>query len=114
MLHLQKQNSNVHTWLREVRCRVSDQRSLVGLRMCDAAATWFEEELMPSVRVWHARMFAMDGTLLSLMTKPSGNGSAQLLSAVVYGLGSRRASMWSLGRMAWLALEAVSKRCSLG
>ena len=62
---------------------------------------------MSFVRVWHGRMKAMDGALLSLMINPIGNESTQLVSAVVYGLGSRRASMWSLGRMEWLALELV-------
>ena len=62
---------------------------------------------MPRVRAWHGRMRAIDGALLSLMNQPLGNENTQLVSAVVYGLGSRRGSKWSLGRMEWLALELV-------
>ena len=36
-----------------------------------------------------------------------GKESTQLVSAVVYGLGSRVASMWNLGRMELLVLELV-------
>ena len=43
------------------------------------------------------------------MTEPIGNSSAQLLSAVVYGIRCPRVSMWSLGRMEWLALELVTE-----
>ena len=107
LLRVHRLNDDIHKWLHEVRCRVSDRRSLIGLRFFGKAATWFENEWMPLVRVWHGRMKAMDGALLSLMINPIGNESTQLVSAVVYGLGSRRGSMWSLGRMEWLALELV-------
>ena len=40
------------------------------------------------------------------MTRPIVNGSAYLFSAVVYN-SWRRPSMWSAGRMEWLALELV-------
>ena len=43
------------------------------------------------------------------MTEPKSNRSAQLFSAVVYGMGCRRKSMWTLGRMEWLALELVAE-----
>ena len=64
---------------------------------------------MPQVREWHEHTFGMDGTLLSLMTEPNVNKSAQLFSAVVYGIGKRTSSMFSLGRMEWLALELVAE-----
>ena len=44
LLRVHHEDGDGHKWLREVRCRVSDRRSLVGLRMFDNAATWFEEE----------------------------------------------------------------------
>ena len=109
LLRLKQHDPDVHTWVREVRCDVSEKRSLVGLRMHSRAAEWLERELMTQVRDWHAHTFGMDGTLLSLMTEPIGNGSAQLFSAVVYGIGCRHVSMWSLGRMEWLALELVAE-----
>ena len=43
------------------------------------------------------------------MTDPVGHGTAQLFSAVVYGLGCPDVSMWSMGRMEWLAFELVSQ-----
>ena len=43
------------------------------------------------------------------MTEPNVNKSAQLFSAVVYGIGKRKSSMFSLGRMEWLALELVAE-----
>ena len=109
LLRLKQHDADVHTWVREVRCHVSEKRSLVGLRMHSRAAEWLERELMPQVRDWHAHTFGMDGTLLSLMTEPIGNSSAQLFSAVVYGIGCPRVSMWSLGRMEWLAVELVAE-----
>ena len=81
---------------------------VVGLQMQRGEADWFEHTFMLAVRVWHARMFGMEGTLLSLRTEPIGNGSAQLFSALVYGIGCQRVPcMWTLGRMEWLALELV-------
>ena len=81
--------------------------------MHSRAAEWVAGELISQVRDWHAHMFGVDGTLLSLMTDPVGHGSAQLLSAVVYGIGRSRTSMWSLGRMEWLALELVAEARNL-
>ena len=82
---------------------------MVGFRTHPHAATWLEQEFMPQVREWHAHTFGMDVTLLSLMTEPIVNKSAQLFSAVVYGIGKRKSSMFSLGRMEWLALELVAE-----
>ena len=108
LLRLTKQDPDVHTWVREVRCRVDEKRSLVGLRLHQRAAEWFEQEWMPQVRIWHAHAFGMDGTLLSLMIEPIDSNGADLISAVVYGVGSSSVSMFSLGRMEWLALELVA------
>ena len=109
LLRLKQHDPDIHKWVREVRCHKSEERSLVGFRMREKAATWFEQEFMPQVREWHAHTFGMDGTLLSLMTEPIVNKSAQLFSAVVYGIGKRTSSMFSLGRMEWLALELVAE-----
>ena len=109
MLRMNQHDPDVHTWVQDVRCRTSQGRSVVGLRMHRVAAQWFEEFLMPEVCQWHARRFGMDGSLLSLMTEPIGNGSAQLFSAVVYGISYARVSMYGLGRMEWLALELVTE-----
>ena len=51
LLRVHQTDDNIHKWLREVRCRVSDRRSLIGLRLFDDAATWFEKEWMPFVRI---------------------------------------------------------------
>ena len=108
-MRLKQHDQNVHTWVRDVKSHVSEQRSMVGLRMFSRAAEWFEREFMPEIRDWHAHTFGMDGTLLSLMCEPIVNGGAQLLSAVVYGIGRSPVSMWTLGRMEWLALELVTE-----
>jgi len=109
LLRLKQHDPDIHKWVREVRCHKSEERSLVGFRMREKAAEWFEQEFMPQVREWHEHTFGMDGTLLSLMTEPIVNKSAQLFSAVVYGIGKRKSSMFSLGRMEWLALELVAE-----
>ena len=109
LLRLKQHDPNVHRWVREVRCHKSAERSLVGLRMHPDATKWLERVIMPEIREWHARTFGLDGTLLSLMTEPNVNKNAQLFSAVVYGIGRRSVSMWSLGRMEWLALELVTE-----
>ena len=107
LLRLKQHDPNVHRWVHEVRCHKSAERSLVGLRMHPDATKWLERVIMPEIREWHARTFGLDGTLLSLMTEPNVNKNAQLFSAVVYGIDSE--SMWSLGRMEWLALELVTE-----
>ena len=107
MLHVQRHECNVHNWVWEQRCHMSEKRSVLGFRMTRGARDWFEGEFISQVRSWHAQMFGVQGTLLSLMTDPRENGSAQLFSAVVSGLGTRKVSMWSLGRMEWLAVELV-------
>ena len=96
-------------WFHEVRCNVSQQRTMVGLRMRKYTAAWFETYFMPEVSQTQARRFGMDGTLLSLMTEPIGNESAELFSAVVYGLGCACVSIHNLGRMEMLALELVTE-----
>ena len=78
LLRLNRHNPDIHKWVREVRCHKSEERSLVGLRMHSGAAKWLEREFMPQVREWHAHTFGLDGTLLSLMTEPIVNKSAQL------------------------------------
>ena len=78
LLRSKKQDPNVHRRVDEVRCRVSEKRSLVGLRIHSKAAEWFQLKFMPQICEWHEEKFGLDGTLLSLMTEPIENGSAQL------------------------------------
>ena len=104
-----KQNPDVHTWVTETRCNVSEKRSMVGLRLCDAKMEWFVTEFIPAVRAWQARFFGVSGTLVSLMTRPISDDNAEVCSAVVYGMGHGRGSMRVLGRMEWLAFELVAE-----
>ena len=55
----------------------------------------------------HIELFGYDGTLLSFMTEPVVQGTAELFFAVVHGVGRRGVSMWSCGRMEYLAFELV-------
>ena len=82
---------------------------MIGLEIHQDDAQWFEEVFMLEVCQWHSRRFGMDGSLLSLITAPISNGSAQFFSAVVYRIPSRGMCMYSLGRMEWLALELVTE-----
>ena len=109
LLRVKKYDDNVHEWLREVKCHVDEQKLIMALRMSPGAAQWFYRVFMFEVQDWHAHMFGMDGTLFSLMCEPIVNGGAQLLSAVVHGIGRSPVSMWTLGRMEWLALELVTE-----
>ena len=79
------------------------------LRLHSRAAEWFERALMSQVRDSHARLFGIDGTLLSLMADPVCLGTAELVSAVVNGISREPVSMWSLGRMERLAFELVTE-----
>ena len=98
---------NEDNW-QEQRC-VSDKISIIGFQMKPAYQDWFDAEVMPQIRGWHARTFGMEGSLLSLMSKPKINKTAQLFSALVYGMGFKSKSMWTFGRMEWLALELVAE-----
>ena len=109
LLRQHKHEGNIDDWMRELRCRVSDKISIIGFQMKPAYQDWFDAEVMPKVRGWHARTFGMEGSLLSLMSKPKTNKTAQLFSALVYGMGFKSKSMWTFGRMEWLALELVAE-----
>ena len=107
LLRLKHYESNVHDWVREVRCHVNEKQSIVGFRMHEKKAEWFAQHFMHQVHKWYTRTFGMNGPLLSLMTEPMGSKTQQLFSAVVYGMGSRPVKMFSLGRMECLAFELV-------
>ena len=113
MLRTHKHDPDIHKWVSEVRCHVSEKRTMVGLRMSSATADWFENSFMDEVSRTHAHRFGMDGSLLSLMTESIGNESAELFSTVVYGIGCDCVSMYSLGRVEWLSLELVTEALKL-
>ena len=108
---MQRQCPDVHTWVREQKCRMGANGRAVGLRFNTQAAPWVQDTWIHEVRAYHENMFGVDGALLSLMVQPVRQlrTNAELFSAVVHGLGVRKVSMWSLGRMEWLAFELVAQ-----
>ena len=70
LLNAHQYDPNVHTWVDEKRCQVSEKRSVVSLLLRDELTRWFDHFYIPHVRAWQSRYFGMSGTLLSLMTEP--------------------------------------------
>ena len=95
-----------HLHLQEMRFQVSEKRSVVGLRMTPEYEAWLDKYLLSAWHNWQNGKYGTDGTLLSLMTKSMAEGSAYLYSAVCHDSGCPT-SMWSAGRMEWLALELI-------
>ena len=101
-----KMDPDIHTWVVETRCNVSEKRSIAGLRILDSVMPWLLKKFIPAVREWHARFFGVSGTLVSLMTCPIiSDADTEVFSAVVYGMG--------LGRMEWLSFDLVGEACKV-
>ena len=110
LLRLNQHDPDIHKWVREVRCHKSEERSLVGFRMREKAAEWFEQEFMPQVREWHEHTFGMDGTLPAA-TMPSTPTPTPSSDSVVGGSWRISASEHALsqGPRRFLVIHRVGK-----
>ena len=69
MLKVKKQQPTFHLYLKEVRFRVSEKRSVVGFHMHPTHEAWFVRHFLPALRTRRSEKYGTDDTLLSRMTK---------------------------------------------
>ena len=101
------QTLDVRTCVQQVRCRLRGRRGMTGKRFLHAAVLWLESDFLPSIHLWQASMFRVDGTVISFLSERSSTKSVQVFSAVVLGLNGSRTNKLAHGRIECLVLEVV-------